>query len=201
MAIEDSKLELSCEDMCRIGVITGSGMCGLDIIEEEHKVLLEKGPKRVSPFLIPMIITNFMYVLYKDFGETGEVNYKMISPHFVYDDRLCGGRSSAVIPTEMEIFPENKLPSKLANFGFTKLKFSGSSVGELVEDYELNFHHTAFDFKTLSEDLYGIGFKEVYNYEWRDTEHGDIDDFSQSYIPHMDKESGMLMHLNIEAIK
>jgi len=69
------------------------------------------------------------------------------------------------------------------------------------QDYELNFHHTAFDFKTLSEDLYGIGFKEVYNYEWRDTEHGDIDDFSQSYIPHMDKESGMLMHLNIEAIK
>ncbi len=60
LAIEDSGLDLSKEDMSRIGVITGTGMGGLDVIEEEEKTLLEKGPKRVSPFLIPMIITNML---------------------------------------------------------------------------------------------------------------------------------------------
>lgn len=60
MAIEDSGLDLSKEDMSRIGVITGTGMGGLDVIEEEEKALLERGPKRVSPFLIPMIITNML---------------------------------------------------------------------------------------------------------------------------------------------
>jgi len=60
MAIEDSKLDLSKEDLSRIGVITGTGMGGLEITEEEHSVVVEKGPRRVSPFLIPMIITNML---------------------------------------------------------------------------------------------------------------------------------------------
>lgn len=60
MAIEDSKLDLSKEDMSRIGVITGTGIGGLEITEEEHSVVVEKGPRRVSPFLIPMIITNML---------------------------------------------------------------------------------------------------------------------------------------------
>lgn len=60
MAIKDSGLDFSKEDLSRIGVITGTGMGGLDVIEEEEKVLLEKGARRVSPFLIPMIITNIL---------------------------------------------------------------------------------------------------------------------------------------------
>ncbi len=60
MAIEDSKLDLSKEDLSRIGVITGTGIGGLEITEEEHSVVVEKGPRRVSPFLIPMIITNML---------------------------------------------------------------------------------------------------------------------------------------------
>jgi len=55
-AIQDSKLDLSKEDTKRIGVLLGSGIGGLGTIEKEHKVLLEKGPRRVSPFLIPMLI-------------------------------------------------------------------------------------------------------------------------------------------------
>lgn len=55
-AIQDSKLDLSQEDTKRIGVLLGSGIGGLGTIEKEHKVLLEKGPRRVSPFLIPMLI-------------------------------------------------------------------------------------------------------------------------------------------------
>jgi 3-oxoacyl-[acyl-carrier-protein] synthase II len=60
LAVEDSGLDFSKEDMSRIGVITGTGMGGLDIIEEEEAALLAKGPRRVSPFLIPMIITNML---------------------------------------------------------------------------------------------------------------------------------------------
>jgi 3-oxoacyl-[acyl-carrier-protein] synthase II len=60
MAVEDSGLDFSKEDLSRIGVITGTGIGGLDIIEKEEQVLLTKGPKRISPFLIPMIITNIL---------------------------------------------------------------------------------------------------------------------------------------------
>ena len=55
-AIQDSKIDLSKENAERIGVLFGSGIGGLGTTEREHKVLLEKGPRRVSPFLIPMLI-------------------------------------------------------------------------------------------------------------------------------------------------
>jgi len=57
-AISDAGLDLDKEDRNRIGVIVGSGIGSLDIIEEEHKVLLAKGPSRLSPFLIPMLLVN-----------------------------------------------------------------------------------------------------------------------------------------------
>lgn len=60
MAVADSGLEIAQCDRSRIGVITGTGMGGLDVIEQEERVLLEKGARRVSPFLIPMIITNML---------------------------------------------------------------------------------------------------------------------------------------------
>ncbi|MDR0977539.1 MAG: beta-ketoacyl-ACP synthase II [Endomicrobium sp.] len=60
MAVEDARLDIGKEDLSRIGVITGTGIGGLDIIEQEEQVLLSKGPKRISPFLIPMIITNML---------------------------------------------------------------------------------------------------------------------------------------------
>jgi len=57
-AISDAGLDLDKEDKNRIGVIVGSGIGSLHIIEEEHKVLLAKGPSRLSPFLIPMLLVN-----------------------------------------------------------------------------------------------------------------------------------------------
>lgn len=69
------------------------------------------------------------------------------------------------------------------------------------QSHGFNYHYCGWDFKTLEEDLLKIGFKEVKRYDWRETEHNDIDDFSQCYLPHMDKENGMLMSLNIEAKK
>ena len=58
MALDDSALNLASEDLHYIGVLIGSGIGGLRTIEEQHKILLEKGPHRVSPFLIPMLIVN-----------------------------------------------------------------------------------------------------------------------------------------------
>ncbi|MEK6727732.1 MAG: beta-ketoacyl-ACP synthase II [Candidatus Omnitrophota bacterium] len=57
-AITDSGLELDKEDRARIGVVIGSGIGSLHIIEEEFRVYLEKGPSKLSPFLIPMLIVN-----------------------------------------------------------------------------------------------------------------------------------------------
>jgi 3-oxoacyl-[acyl-carrier-protein] synthase II len=58
MAVEDSKLEITSENSERVGCLAGSGIGGLSSIELYHKVLLEKGPRRVSPFFIPGIIVN-----------------------------------------------------------------------------------------------------------------------------------------------
>jgi predicted SAM-dependent methyltransferase len=69
------------------------------------------------------------------------------------------------------------------------------------QDYEQNFHYVCWDFRRLKKDLEEIGFKNIHRYDWRETEHSHIDDFSQAYLPHMDKENGRLMHLNMEAIK
>lgn len=57
-AITSAGLALDKEDRTRIGVLIGSGIGGLHTIEEEFKVYLEKGPSKLSPFLIPMLIVN-----------------------------------------------------------------------------------------------------------------------------------------------
>lgn len=55
-AIKDSGIEFTDEEKEKVGVIVGAGIGGLRVIEEQHEVLLTKGPDRVSPFLIPMLI-------------------------------------------------------------------------------------------------------------------------------------------------
>ncbi len=57
-AIASSGLDLAKEDLTRIGAIVGSGIGSLNTIQNEHKIYLEKGPSRLSPFLIPMLIVN-----------------------------------------------------------------------------------------------------------------------------------------------
>jgi 3-oxoacyl-[acyl-carrier-protein] synthase II len=57
-AIKDSGLDLAKENRERIGVIIGSGIGSLHTVEVEHKIYLDKGPSRMSPFLIPTLIVN-----------------------------------------------------------------------------------------------------------------------------------------------
>jgi predicted SAM-dependent methyltransferase len=63
------------------------------------------------------------------------------------------------------------------------------------------YHRTTYDFQSLQGVLESAGFGEVRRYNWRDTIHRDYDDYSQAYIPHMDKDHGILISLNVEATK
>ncbi|MCD6188311.1 MAG: beta-ketoacyl-ACP synthase II [Desulfuromusa sp.] len=58
MALQDSGLEINEENSERVGVVVGSGLGGLPAIEKYHKVMLERGYKRITPFFIPMLIIN-----------------------------------------------------------------------------------------------------------------------------------------------
>jgi predicted SAM-dependent methyltransferase len=66
---------------------------------------------------------------------------------------------------------------------------------------QYDFHKIIFDQKFLTYLLEKVGFRDVNRWDWRTTEHANIDDFSQSYIPHMDKTGGTLVSLNLEALK
>ncbi|MGF7399694.1 beta-ketoacyl-ACP synthase II [Thermoanaerobacterium thermosaccharolyticum] len=58
MALIDSRLDLEKEDLDRIGVIYGSGIGGIETLENQQNILKEKGPGRVSPFFVPMMIAD-----------------------------------------------------------------------------------------------------------------------------------------------
>jgi 3-oxoacyl-[acyl-carrier-protein] synthase II len=57
-AMKDSGLEVTEENAPRVGVLIGSGIGGVETWEEQHKNLLKSGPRRVSPFFVPMLIAN-----------------------------------------------------------------------------------------------------------------------------------------------
>ena len=58
VAVRDSGIDFSKEDTTACGVVTGSGIGGLHEIEEQHSRLIEKGPNRISPFMIPKLMVN-----------------------------------------------------------------------------------------------------------------------------------------------
>lgn len=77
----------------------------------------------------------------------------------------------------------------------------GPLYGRMPCNDKVIYHRTCYDFASLSELLIEVGFKNVKRYDWRDTEHAQFDDHSQAYIPHMEKENGVLISLNIECKK
>ncbi|MCF8081755.1 MAG: beta-ketoacyl-ACP synthase II [Deltaproteobacteria bacterium] len=60
MALEESGLKINPKNASRVGCVTGTGLGGLATLERYHSILLEKGPKRISPFFIPGIIANMV---------------------------------------------------------------------------------------------------------------------------------------------
>jgi len=57
-AVNDAALDMANEDSERVGVVVGTGLGGLPTIERYHSVFLERGPGRITPFFIPMLIAN-----------------------------------------------------------------------------------------------------------------------------------------------
>jgi len=77
------------------------------------------------------------------------------------------------------------------------------------QKHPYDFHYTGWDFSLIEKDLKEAGFSSVKRYDWRDTEHFYIDDYSQAYLPKISYTSrekrgiieGKLMSLNVEAVK
>lgn len=70
-----------------------------------------------------------------------------------------------------------------------------------VSDSLIVYHKTTYDFISLKNMFESAGLKNTKLWDWTKTEHSHIDDYSQSYYPHMDKENGILLSLNIECEK
>ena len=79
--------------------------------------------------------------------------------------------------------------------------FLGPLYGKMKMGEKIIYHKTVYDFKSLKTLLERAGFKNVKRYDWRDTEHSQFDDHSQAYLPHMDKDSGTSISLNVECVK
>lgn len=69
------------------------------------------------------------------------------------------------------------------------------------QNHPKNNHFVTFDCNTLKSDLLKAGFQNPRYWNWKTTEHAAFDDYSQCYLPHLEKEHGMLMSLNMEATK
>lgn len=69
------------------------------------------------------------------------------------------------------------------------------------QNHPKNNHFIIFDFSTIQLNLLMAGFERIRAWDWKETDHAQFDDYSQCYLPHMDKEHGLLMSLNIEATK
>jgi len=78
-ALLDSGLELDKENRDEIGVIIGSGIGGLTTTTKQHKILLERGPDRLSPFMIPMLIGNMASGIFSMYQNLRGPNYATCS--------------------------------------------------------------------------------------------------------------------------
>lgn len=79
--------------------------------------------------------------------------------------------------------------------------FLGPLYGKMPMGDQTIYHKTTYDFTGLADMLKSLNFTGIKKYDWRQTEHAEFDDHSQAYIPHMDKDNGVLISLNIEAVK
>ena len=70
----------------------------------------------------------------------------------------------------------------------------------MTEDKTI-YHKTVYDYSDLKKVLEDNGFGNIKKWDWKDVEHGKYDDYSQAYLPHMDKINGTLISLNIECKK
>jgi len=98
--------------------------------------------------------------------------------------------------------PNFEALSKLYLGGNLKLEqILGPLYGQMAMSKSVIYHKTTYDFESLEKVLTKAGFRDILLYDWRKTEHSEFDDHSQAYYPHMDKENGTLVSLNVECVK
>jgi 3-oxoacyl-[acyl-carrier-protein] synthase II len=113
-AVNSAKLQTTSENAERTGVYIGSGIGGFEVIEREHKVLLERGPSRISPFFIPSCIVNlasgYVSIKYDAKGpNSATATACTTSAHSIGDSfrliqygdadvMICGGSEACVTP-------------------------------------------------------------------------------------------------------
>ena len=161
-ATTDAKLDMTKEDPDRVGVIIGSGIGGMWTIENQHKVLMARGPRKVSPFMIPALISNMCSGLVAiDLGARGP-NFSIVSAcatatHAIgeslrmirrdeADVMVCGGAEAAITPlayagfcsmkamsTNNEAPQKSSRPFDLNRDGFIMAEGSGILVIESLE--------------------------------------------------------------------
>jgi len=79
LALENSGLDLDKVEKTRVGVLVGSGIGGLKSLEDQHSTFLAKGPGRVSPFMVPMMIVNMASgLIAMEYGFEGP-NYSIVT--------------------------------------------------------------------------------------------------------------------------
>ena len=124
MAVEDSGYDWENCDSNRLGVLIGSGIGGMGTWEAQHKMLLNRGPRRVSPFFIPMMIANMasgqVSIRYQAKGPNyapvsacssgahaiGEA-FRLIQRGYA-DVMICGGAEAAITPMAIAGFANMK---------------------------------------------------------------------------------------------
>lgn len=179
IAIEDSGLDLEKVDLNRMGVSVGSGIGGIGTMEENYSILMKKGPRRVTPFLVPMMIANMAAgCISIEFGARGPnttlVTACATATHSIGDAfkiiqrgdadiMLAGGSEAAITPLSVAGFcsaralsTKNDDPSK-ASRPFDKER-DGFVIGEgsvvlILEDLK---HARARD-ATIYAEVAGFG--------------------------------------------
>ncbi len=133
MAVLDAGLDASKEKLDRVGVIVGSGIGGIKTIEDEFEALLSKGPKRVSPFLIPKLIINMAA------GEIA-IQYGFLGPNYAVSS-ACATANNAIgeAMRHLRYGDSDVMICGGTEAAITKLGITGfSQAGALAETYNDN---------------------------------------------------------------
>ena len=96
--------------------------------------------------------------------------------------------------------PDFSKISKLYN-NFSLKAFLGPIYGKMKMKNKIIYHKTCYDKESLSKILKKVGFRNVKEWNHKTVCHANFDDHSQAYLPHMDKENGTLISLNLQCSK
>ena len=169
--------------------------------------------KRFFPGWIHIDRANYNHINYRDITklefDNDSVDLIYSSHVIIYFDReeiipilkewqrvlKPGGILRLAVPNFMmmaKLYMDGKYPLK---------NFLGPLYGKMDIDGSFIYMKTCYDCADLMELLSSIGMRKLRRYNWWETEHKNIDDCSQAYLPHMDKQNGTLISLNVEAEK